>query len=76
MTRFTLPRKLFALAVIGVLATALAGVANAGPAEPEVPVDIAVREGHKLFLIGHAVGVQIHTCTTSGWSFVAPRANL
>jgi hypothetical protein len=76
MTRFTFPRRLLAAAVIGVLATALAGVAKAGPAEPAVPVDIAVREGHKLFLIGHAVGVQIHTCTTSGWTFVGPRADV
>jgi hypothetical protein len=58
----------------------LAQVASAGPTEPQVPGDIEVGAGHKLFLVGHAVGVQIHTCTFSsgsyGWSFVGPRANL
>ena len=37
-------------------------------------------EGHKLFLIGHAVGVQIHTCTYGDgayrWRFDGPRANV
>ena len=36
--------------------------------------------GHKVFLVGHATGVQIYRCTITGdsyaWSFVAPRAKL
>ena len=76
MKRFTLIRHLLAPAIIGALAIALAGVANASPPVPEVPSEIAVPEGHQLFLVGHAVGVQIHTCTPAGWSFVGPRANL
>jgi len=76
MKRFTPTRRLLAAAVIGALAMTLAGVATAGPFPPPAPQDIAVPEGQQLFLIGHAVGVQIHTCTPSGWSFVGPRANL
>jgi Protein of unknown function (DUF3455) len=55
-------------------------VAQAGPDPPPVPSDIAVPDGHRLFLVGHAVGVQIHTCgADSGsyrWRFEGPRANL
>jgi hypothetical protein len=29
-----------------------------------------------VFLVGHAVGVQIYSCNGVMWSFVAPRANL
>jgi Protein of unknown function (DUF3455) len=79
----TTPRLLTALAATVVLAVALgvtAGFAQARPAEPDVPAAIAVPAGHKLFLVGHAVGVQIYACgaTADGyaWSFVAPRANL
>jgi hypothetical protein len=66
---------------IAVIAAGLsAHLAHAAPAEPVVPTDIAVPAGNKLFLVGHAVGVQIHTCVpiASGyrWNFVAPRANL
>jgi hypothetical protein len=47
---------------------------------PDVPGDIQVEAGHKLFLSGHAVGVQIYSCNaTAGgyaWGLVAPRANL
>jgi uncharacterized protein DUF3455 len=36
--------------------------------------------GHKVFLVGHGVGVQIYSCRAAqsgfAWSFVAPRANL
>ena len=36
--------------------------------------------GHKVFLVGHATGVQIYRCTVTGdayaWGFVAPRADL
>ncbi len=57
-----------------------AQVAQAGPPAPTVPGPIQVPDGNKVFLVGHAVGVQIYSCnaTTSGfgWGFVAPRANL
>ena len=61
-------------------ASALVQPALAGPAEPVVPPAIEVPEGHKVFLVGHAVGVQIYSCSATasgyGWSFVAPRADL
>jgi hypothetical protein len=58
----------------------LAQVAAAKIEAPDVPVDVHVDLGHKVFLAGHAVGVQIYRCNaTSGgfaWGLVAPRANL
>src|SRR5215212_10821655 len=51
-------------------------VAMAGPPSPAVPDQIKVDEGNKVFLIGHAVGVQIYTCNGSTWSSAVPRANL
>ena len=52
----------------------------AGPPPPVVPGKIQVPDGNKVFLVGHAVGVQIYSCnaTSNGfvWRFVAPRANL
>jgi Protein of unknown function (DUF3455) len=70
-------------AILAVVAAwPLAQVAYAGPPAPEVPGTIAVTaENQKVFLVAHAVGVQIHSCkatTSSGyqWSFVAPRADL
>src|SRR5215208_4055283 len=54
--------------------------AHAAPAVPDVPARIAVEDGHKPFLLGHATGVQIYTCLTlpSGhaWSPATPRAEL
>jgi hypothetical protein len=79
--RLTRPRLL----IVGVLAAAaaalpLAAAAQAEPAEPAVPPEIAVPDGNKLFLVGHAVGVQIYKCnaTRDGyvWSFGGPRAEL
>ena len=72
------------LLLVGVLAAVaawpLAQLAYAGPSAPDVPGRIAVQGAHKVFLVGHAVGVQIHSCnaTASGyrWGFVAPRADL
>jgi hypothetical protein len=73
-------RLLFAAMLAAVAAWSLAQTAYAAPEEPDVPSAIRVPEGHKLFLVGHAVGVQIHACnaTSSGyrWDFVGPRANL
>jgi hypothetical protein len=72
------------LAMAGVTAAAATGVmadaAHAGPEGPDVPTTIDVDPGHKVFLVGHATGVQIYSCnaTPSGprWGFVGPRAAL
>jgi Protein of unknown function (DUF3455) len=69
------------MAIVAVaVAGPLAAVASAGPAEPEVPGRIAVQDGNKVFLVGHAVGVQIYSCNATatgyGWGLVAPRADL
>jgi hypothetical protein len=76
----SLRRILLAGVVAAVAALPLAQLAYAGPDAPDVPSKIAVEEGHKVFLVGHAVGVQIYKCNvTAGayrWGFVAPRADL
>ena len=70
------------LAGIAAAAAALSvtAVAQAGPRPPMVPGEIQVPAGNKVFLVGHAVGVQIYSCNATaggfGWVFVAPRANL
>ena len=81
MTRsFPLHRLVVALAVAAAALAWLAQPAGAGPQAPSVPSTIAVEDGHKVFLVGHAVGVQIYKCNaTAGgyeWGFVAPRADL
>jgi len=68
------------------LATAIAGLAvfsaaaSARPADPVVPEKIRVEDGHKPYLLAHAVGVQIYRCaaTPDGpkWRLLAPRADL
>lgn len=70
--RGALVAAIVATAVVGPLALAAQG----GPPAPEVPGDIAVPEGSKLFLVGHAVGVQIYSCIGASWTFVAPRADV
>jgi hypothetical protein len=66
--------------LIAFAAWPLAHLASAGPPSPDVPGDIAVADGNKVFLVGHAVGVQIYSCNATaggyGWSLVAPRADL
>lgn len=57
-------------------AVPLSGIATAAPSAPEVPDGIAVEEGNKPFLVGHALGVQIYRCNGASWGLVAPRANL
>jgi hypothetical protein len=57
-------------------AVPLSGVATAEPSAPDVPDGIAVEEGHKPFLIGHAEGMQIYRCNGASWALVAPRADL
>jgi hypothetical protein len=63
-----------------VAAWPLAQMASAGPPGPAVPTDIQVPSGNKVFLVGHAVGVQIYSCNASAsgfsWGLVAPRADL
>ena len=67
-------------AITAALAASAALVAaapvHAAPAPPSVPGDIAVDDGSKLFLIGHAEGVQIYRCDGVAWSLQAPRATL
>jgi hypothetical protein len=76
--RFT--RLLAAGVAAAAAAWPLAQVAHAGPVPPTVPSDIQVPEGNRVFLVGHAVGVQIYSCNaTAGgfaWALVAPRADL
>ena len=75
-----LGRLLLAAIVALVAALPLAQPAAAGPPGPVVPSRIQVEDGHKVFLVGHAVGVQIYSCNaTAGgfsWGLVAPRAEL
>ena len=68
------PLRLAPLAVAAALLPA--AVASAGPPAPDVPGDIAAPAGEKVFLVEHAVGVQIYSCNGTSWGLVAPRANL
>jgi hypothetical protein len=65
---------------VAAAASLAAPVAHAEPRPPEVPDRIAVEPGNKVYLVGHAVGVQIYTCnatpTGTSWSSAVPRANL
>ena len=71
-----------ALLLFAAVAASFAAVhaAQAGPPVPTVPAELTVPDGHKLFLVGDAVGVQIYACVpTSGgyaWSPVGPRADV
>jgi hypothetical protein len=63
--------------LLAVLVAAVAAqAAYAGQGAPDVPGRIQVPEGNKVFLVGHAVGVQIYACNGVAWSLVAPRAEL
>ena len=73
------------LLLAGMLAIAaglsLAQAAQAGPPPaPDVPDGIAVPAGNKVFLVGHAIGVQMYSCNATpvgfAWSSATPRANL
>ena len=69
------------LTIVAALAVwPLAQLAHAGPAPPDVPPTIQVHDGTKVFLVGHAVGVQIYSCNAAAgaysWALVAPRADL
>jgi len=78
--RFSHPRRLLAGVLLAIAAGPAVQLAHAAPAPPPVPSDIAVEAGHKPFLVGHAVGVQIYTCTAAAgsfaWSSATPRADL
>jgi Protein of unknown function (DUF3455) len=80
MKHVNVNRLLLVALAAAVAAMSFGHVAQAGPAEPSVPATIVVPEGHKLFLVAHAVGVQIHTCTATPdgyrWRFDGPRADL
>jgi hypothetical protein len=71
-------RSVLAVAAVaaGVAVLPLVAGAQAAPSPAQVPESIAVPEGPKLFLVGHAEGVQIHTCNGSAWTLLAPRADL
>jgi Protein of unknown function (DUF3455) len=74
-------RRHMVVSVVALVAAfPLAQTAVAGPDAPEVPMDIKVPDGHKVFLVGHAVGVQIYSCSPANggyaWTLVAPRADL
>ena len=73
-------RRLLAGILAAIACWPAAQAASAAPIPPSVPSDIAVEEGHKPFLAGHAVGVQIYTCRAVAggfaWSSATPRADL
>ena len=69
-------RLLLAGVVAAAAMVSLTQVAQAGPPSPEVPPTIAVPAGNKVFLVGHAVGVQIYSCNGVAWGPATPRANL
>ena len=79
MSTTQLARRLAAAAAVSAAAVTvpLVSTAQAQTAGPEVPDNIAVEDGHKVFLVGHATGVQIYTCLATGaWSAATPRADL
>jgi hypothetical protein len=67
------------LAAVAAALTVAQG-ADAGPATPVVPTEIAVADGHKPYLVAHAEGVQIYDCLSvpggHAWRLAAPRAAL
>ena len=88
-TQTSAPRPATGRRVVGRLAAAIVAVAaispptsvaQAGPVPPSVPDKIRVEAGHQLYLVAHAVGVQIYSCNATAdgfaWGLVAPRANL
>jgi hypothetical protein len=58
------------------------GWTSGGSATPgtAVPADLQPPSGHKLYLVGHAEGVQTYSCQATaggyGWVFVSPQATL
>ena len=78
MTSTHRPTRLVTGGIVAAVAALGAGAPTtyAEPSGPDVPSTIAVEAGHQVFLVGHAVGVQIYACDGDRWSFVAPRADL
>jgi hypothetical protein len=78
--RSRLGRLLVAGTVVAATGLAMTQAAVAGPSEPDIPTRIQVPDGNKLFLVGHAVGLQIYSCnaTATGYSWgpARPRATL
>jgi Protein of unknown function (DUF3455) len=76
MKSFITFKRLLPAIVAAAAAASLVQVAQGGPPPPSVPGPIQVLDGSKVFLIGHAVGVQIYSCNGTAWSSAVPRANL
>jgi hypothetical protein len=80
MTRFARSCRALVVGIVAAAATmSMTQVANAEPAGPTLPPgteNIAVPAGNKVFLVGHATGVQIYKCNGTTWTFVEPRAEL
>jgi hypothetical protein len=57
------------------LTLAVAAPAQASKA-PDVPAALQPPAANKVFMVGHATGVQIYSCNGTAWTFVAPRASL
>jgi hypothetical protein len=55
---------------------AMTQMANAAPAPPTGPADLAPPAGNEMFLASHGKGVQIYQCNGTSWVFLEPRATL
>ena len=81
-SRLRFPHFLAAAGIVTatIASVPLGGVAHAGPQEPDVPDTIEVEAGNKVYLVGHAVGVQIYSCSIAAsgprWTFGGPRADV
>ena len=81
MSSSSRPGRMLVAAILSVITLLAAPYsAHAKPTAPEVPTELQVPAGNSVFLVGHAVGVQIYGCmaTTGGaaWTLLAPRADL
>jgi len=69
--------RLAVLAGLAMAATVALAPAAKADSQPGVPPEVKVdAHENKLFLVGHAIGVQIYACNGTAWTFVAPRADL
>ena len=81
MTRLTRVCRAVGVGLAAVTAIlAMTQAANAAPPQPDVPLNLQPA-GASQFLVAHAKGVQIYTCTktsptTFEWKFKEPRADL
>jgi uncharacterized protein DUF3455 len=81
MSSFPSPGRMIAAGILSVTTLLAApSSAHAKPTALDVPSELQVPAGNSIFLVGHAVGVQIYGCTaTAGgaaWTLLAPRADL